>query len=356
MAKKIVEPSYERTGPVRYLLGILEWILRLFKRTGSVALAKMESDTAPRKSPVLGILSLLILLLFLCAFKSFYTVPLGSQALLFNFGRYIGSTDQGLHFKAPWTKVYKFDVQEIRRFEFGEKTEVTGRKYREDPDEQKMVTADSKILLISWVAQWRISDPYQYFVTCNSHSDNDFRLLAGLAEADFRKEVANMKYEEILTTGKVALSTNAKRRVTDTYKRLGVGLSVVDVLISEVKVPPTVQASYNEVETAKQAKTSAINEAEAYANKTIEEAKGRAQVALNNAEAYKVNKIADATVVATRLGSLNEMYRSNPELVRTNLWYENVQDILERINIVFIDGTNNNNIFLGEVPIVGGRQ
>jgi membrane protease subunit HflK len=300
---------------------------------------------------------LFILIAAFCALHSFYTVPLGSQALLFRFGRYLGTTDQGLHFKAPWMEVARFDVQEIRRFEFGEKTEVPGMRYVEDAAEQKMVTSDSKILLISWVAQWRISDPYQYFIANNVESENNnFRLISGLAEADFRKEVASMKYEDILTTGKVALSVNAKARITNTFKQLGVGITIVDVLISEVKVPPSVQASYNEVETAKQAKTSAINEAEAYANKTIEEAKGKAQVAMNNAEAYKVNKIADASAVSTRLASLNEMYVLNSELVRTNLWYENVQDILSRLNIVFIDGSSNANIFLGDVPIAARER
>jgi membrane protease subunit HflK len=294
--------------------------------------------------------------LALGALHSFYTVPLGSQAILFRFGHYLGSADQGLHFKAPWTEVVKFDVQEIRRFEFGEKTEAAGARYIEDTAEQKMVTLDSKILLISWVAQWRIQDPYQYFITNNISNEGDFRLIAGLAEADFRKEVANMKYEDILTTGKVALSANAKSRITNTFKQLGVGIAIVDVLISEVKVPPSVQSSYNDVETAKQAKASAINEAEAYANKTIEDAKGRAQVAMNNAEAYKVNKIADATAVSTRLMSLNEMYVKDPELVRTNLWYENIQDVLGRLNVVFIDGSNSNNIFLGDVPVAVGQK
>ncbi|MDR1138048.1 MAG: FtsH protease activity modulator HflK [Synergistaceae bacterium] len=298
-----------------------------------------------------------------CAINSFYTVPLGSQALLFRFGRYLGTEEQGLHFKAPWTEVVKFDVQEIRRFEFGEEAEILGERYYQNEDAQnvmvtsdKMVTSDSKILLISWVAQWRISDPYQYFVTNNVESANNYRLISGLAEADFRKEVASMRYEDILTTGKVTLSANAKARITNTYKQLGVGIAIVDVLISEVRVPPSVQASYNEVETAKQAKTSAINEAEAYANKTIEEAKGRAQVAINNAEAYKVNKIADATAVSARLESLNEMYIMNPELVRTNLWYENIEDVLRRLNITFVDGDTGSNIFLGEVPISSGQR
>ncbi|MDR1481341.1 MAG: FtsH protease activity modulator HflK [Synergistaceae bacterium] len=306
-----------------------------------------------RIGPRVLIVCAFIAIFFLCAVNSFYTVPLGSRALLFSFGRYLGVTEQGLHFKVPWAKVLRFDVQEIRRFEFGEKTELTGRLYLEDSAEQKMVTADSKILLISWVAQWRISDPYQFFVTNTINSENDFRLISGLAEADFRKEVANMKYEEVLTTGKIALSANSKSRISNTFKELGIGITIVDVLISDVKVPPSVQSSYNEVETAKQAKTSAINEAEAYANKAIEEAKGHAQVALNNAEAYKVNKVADATAMATRLDSLNAMYEINPELVRTNLWYENIHDILERIDITFIDGSNTNNIFLGDIPIAG---
>lgn len=320
-------------------------------------LAQALSERKPERTfnPKFLIVLIAAFLLLMTATDLFYTVPLGSQALLFRFGSYIGTTEQGLHFKLPWVRVLKFDVQEIRRFEFGEKTVVAGKKYRESINEQKMVTADSKILLISWVAQWRISDPYQYFVTNNITSEYDFRLIAGLAEADFRKEVANMNYEEILTTGKIALSTNSKQRITNTYKQLGVGITIVDVLISEVKVPPSVQSSYNDVETAKQAKTSAINEAEAYANKTIEDAKGRAQVAVNNAEAYKVNKIADAISITSRLNSLNAMYSSNPELVRTNLWYENIQDILARINIVFIDGTNTNNIFLGDVPILAGK-
>ena len=154
----------------------------------------------------------------------------------------------------------------------------------------------------------------------------------------------------------MALAVNAKTRIMNTFNQLGVGIAIVDVLISEVKVPPTVQASYNDVETAKQAKTSAINEAEAYANKTIEDAKGRAQVAMNNAEAYKVNKIADATAMSTRLTSLNEMYMNNPDLVRTNLWYENTQDVLSKLNIIFVDGSSSNNIFLGDVPIAVGKK
>jgi membrane protease subunit HflK len=313
-----------------------------------------DKPKRPQLSPVVIVVVLVLLAAAYLGSNSFYTVPLGSQALLFSFGKYIGTTDQGLHFKAPWTEVVRFDVQEVRRLEFGEKTEVPGHRYVQDESEQKMVTADSKILLISWVAQWRISDPYQYFVTNNIDVDRTFRLVTGLAEADFRKEVASMKYEDILTIGKVTLSANAKARITNTFRQLGVGITVVDVLISEVRVPPSVQASYNEVETAKQAKTSAINEAEAYANKTIEEAKGRAQVAMNNAEAYKVNKVADATAISTRLTSLNEMYVTNPGLVRTNLWYENIEGILSQLNIVFVDGSNNSNIFLGNVPIVTG--
>jgi membrane protease subunit HflK len=311
-----------------------------------------EKPKRAQFNPAIFLAVIIALVVGYCATNSFYTVPLGSRALLFRFGKYIETTDQGLHFKAPWTEVVRFDVQEIRRFEFGEKTEIAGQRYAQDESEQKMVTADSKILLISWVAQWRISDPYQYFVTNNVDVDRNFRLISGLAEADFRKEVASMKYEDILTIGKVALSTNAKTRITNTFRQLGVGITIVDVLISEVKVPPSVQASYNEVETAKQAKTSAINEAEAYANKAIEEARGTAQVVMNNSETYKVNKIADATAISTRLASLNEMYVTDPGLVRTNLWYENIEDILGRLNIVFVDGANNSNIFLGEVPII----
>jgi hypothetical protein len=60
--------------------------------------------------------------------------------------------------------------------------------------------------------------------------------------------------------------------------------------------------------------------------------------------------------MSTRLNSLNEMYVGNPELVLTNLWYENIQDIMGRLNLIFVDGTNSN-LFLGDVPIsVTGSQ
>ena len=106
----------------------------------------------PRFNPMYIVVIFAVVVLVYCALNSFYTVPLGSQALLFRFGKYLGTEEQGLHFKAPWTEVVRFDVQEIRRFEFGEKTETPGQIYLENADEQKMVTADSKILLISWVA------------------------------------------------------------------------------------------------------------------------------------------------------------------------------------------------------------
>jgi membrane protease subunit HflK len=307
---------------------------------------KYDAALTTAKHTGIAILIIIVIIAFL---RLFYIVPVGSEAILFSFGTHTEKVGEGLHFKAPWVRKIIYDIQEVHRFEFGETTLEVGKTGEIDQNIMKTVTADTKILLISWVLQWKIGDPYQYWLVNNRDEKITFNLLGGLAESEFRKTVANFKYEDILTGSKNELMIQAKQRIVTEYNKLGVGITVADVLISEVKVHPSVQPSYDEVESANQDKSAKINEAEKFANQLIETAKGNAQVAINEGKEYKVRKLTDSQVMASRLNALVAMNNENPKLVRTNLWHDSMRKILKNLDITIVD--DKTNIFINGIPV-----
>jgi len=109
----------------------------------------------------------------------FYTVQPDEVGVVQRFGKYVRSSQPGLHFKMPFgvETVQKVRVTHVFKEEFGFKTLRTGVRtsiqmngfrrragFTDDPflAESLMLTGDLNSAVVEWIVQYKINDPVKY--------------------------------------------------------------------------------------------------------------------------------------------------------------------------------------------------
>ena len=129
------------------------------------------------------------------AFSSFYTVQPEERAVVKRFGRVIGITDPGLHFKLPFglDEVQLVATERVLKQEFGFRTEDASPFERtrfadqDFPSESLMLTGDLNIIQVEWVVQYRIGDPILFLYGMREPTGT----LRDLSESVMRRVVGN---------------------------------------------------------------------------------------------------------------------------------------------------------------------
>jgi membrane protease subunit HflK len=139
----------------------------------------------------------------------------------------------------------------------------------------------------------------------------------------------------------VAIQETVRQRsqaLIDTYG-LGVVLSTVN--IEQVAAPPEAADAFRDVASARADAARIVNEAEGYSNDIIPRARGEAQQLLASAEGYKQRKTNEALGDASRFTQLAQEYSKNPEVTRSRVYLEAMEQILPRIQKTIVDEQGN---------------
>ncbi len=147
------------------------------------------------------------------------------------------------------------------------------------------------------------------------------------AEASMRDVVGSNEIGDILTTQKFEIQNDCQellQRILDSYNS---GIQVSSVKMQDVHPPDQVRDAFKDVASAREDKSTLINEARAYRNKIIPEARGRVATILNEAEAYKETKVRRARGEAARFDKLLAEYRKAERITRKRLYLEAMQDV-----------------------------
>jgi membrane protease subunit HflC len=109
------------------------------------------------------IIGVIIIILLVVVYSSFYTIPEGKQVVLLQFGRPVGKPIQeaGLRFKVPF----------IQKALFFEKRILTW-----DGDPNQIPTKDKKYIYVDTTARWRIADALKFLQTVATESGAASRL------------------------------------------------------------------------------------------------------------------------------------------------------------------------------------
>ena len=114
-----------------------------------------------------------------------------------------------------------------------------------------------------------------------------------------------------------------------------IGIQLVNITIQDSE-PPTVEVmeAFKAVETAKQGKETALNNANKYRNEQLPSAQARADGIIKDAEARKTERINEATAQVSRFNSMYQEYIKNPAVTRQRMFYEAMEDVLPDLKVI----------------------
>jgi membrane protease subunit HflK len=284
----------------------------------------------------IGVAAVLLLILLI---GTIYQIGAEEMGIILRFGKYVRTTDPGLHFKLPLgiEKLIKVPVQLQLKEEFGFRTAKAGiqsqfRVTEESLKEAMMLTGDLSVAIVEWIVQYKIRDPYKFLFKLRD-AKNTFRYMN---EAVVRKVVGDNSVDEVITIGRARLALQAKEELQKLCDLYEIGIEVNQLIFQDVNPPDPVKPSFNEVNESLQEKERKINEAWAEYNQVIPKSKGEAEQMIQEAEGYATERINNAEGDANRFNSIFREYSRAPVVTRKRLYLETLNDVLPKVKKKFI--------------------
>jgi len=279
-------------------------------------------------------------------FGSVYQIGPEEIGVILRFGKYVRTTDPGLHFKLPLgiEKLTKVPVQRQLKEEFGFRTTRPGirTEYSVTPDtvrESVMLTGDLNVGVVEWIVQYKIKDAYNYLFKIRD-ATSTFRYMN---EAVVRKIVGDNSVDEVITVGRARIALEAKEELQELCDLYEIGIEVNQLIFQDVNPPDPVKPAFNEVNESLQEKERKINEAWSEYNAEIPMATGVAEQTIRGAEGYATERINMAEGDANRFRAIYKEYSRAPLVTRKRLYLETINDILPKLakKIIFDEKLKN---------------
>jgi len=306
-----------------------------------------------------------LLLIFLSS--TWFTVQPEETGIVQLFGAVDRTVGPGLHFKFPdgIEKVRMVPTARVLKEEFGFGTAATGAggrtQYVADKkgfkDVSLMLTGDLNVIDVQWIVQYRIEDPVRYLFRVRESPQT----IRDISEAVMRRVVGNRLGSDVLTVGRVAVSTEVKEEMQKILSDYETGVRLVTVELQDVTPPDPVKPAFNEVNEARQDRERTINQAQERANREIPKARGEATRTITEAEGYAVERVNRANGEATRFRAVLAEYERAPEVTRRRLYLEAMGSILPEANALYIVDSDQKALLpwlrleSGQMPAAAGK-
>jgi len=279
----------------------------------------------------------IILLVAIIILSGFYVVQAENVGVILRFGKYTKTTEPGLHLKIPVIdKVYQVAVERQLKEEFGFRTLKAGinSQYSRGNfnNESVMLTGDLNVVVVEWIIQYRVEDPYKYLFRVR----NSRQTLRDMSEASMREIVGDRTLNEVLTVGRQEISQTVEIKLQQLCEQYETGIRIKQVVLQNVNPPDAVKASFNEVNQAQQDKEKLINQARSEYNKVIPKAKGEALQTIQKAEGYASERVNGSKGDVARFIAVLEEYEKAPEITRQRIYLETMSKVLPIMEKKFI--------------------
>ena len=267
---------------------------------------------------------IVIAVLLILVGESYYTIKEEEQAVVCTFGSPSAVTTPGLHFKIPFIQTVTKVNTTIQGFSIGYHS-------MGEEDDALMITSDYNFIFVDFYAEYRVTDPVKALYA----SENPELILKNIAQNCIRTTIGSYSVDSVLTTGKNEIQSNIKQLILDKLEEYDIGIQLVNITIQDA-TPPTaeVENAFKEVETAKQGKETALNNANKYRNEQIPNAEAEADRILQDAEAAKQERINEANGQVARFNSMYREYVKYPDVTKKRMFYEAMEDVLPDIKVI----------------------
>lgn len=287
-----------------------------------------------------------ILLIVIGAFllmQSHYVLENAEVAILERFGEKVGVVSKsGLNFKLPLIeKARIININEEYSIQYGyrpagDPTPKEAPKYTDVQEEEIVLTKGSFLVNIGAVIQYRITEPDAYIYNVDDQSGT----LRLAFESVLRRNMQNQDLDNAL----INKDSIAREVLPDLSRKIdsyGLGITILDVKLTDVLLEGSVQKAYEDVLIAKNEKEEFVSKAQKYRNEQLPGARAQAYDRIQKAQAYKAKTIAQAKGDVENFSQVYEKYKMAQDITKTRLYIETMEDVLMRVKdkiVVDIDG------------------
>ncbi|GAB2561226.1 protease modulator HflC [Dyella jejuensis] len=216
--------------------------------------------------------AIILVLLILLGFNSFYTVGEGQSVLVLQFGRILRTDHEpGLHAKVPLLQ---------------QALTLDDRVLSFDGAPQRYATSDKQSINVDFYVKWRVANAGDYYRATGGDELQAGQRLSPIVSNALRGAVDAHTLQQLVSGRQDDLLASALRQSSQETQKM-LGIAVADVRITSIEFPDDVKAAvYKRMQTERQQQAAAIR------------ADGKQQ-----AETIKVNADAQAQVIRTNAES-----------------------------------------------------
>jgi membrane protease subunit HflK len=298
--------------------------------------SRMPSISPRQFGGGVGVVLMLVAAIWLGS--SFYIVDASQRGLVLQFGRFKEVTEPGLRWRLPWPIQTNeiVNVTGVRTVEVG----YRGSDKNKVLKEALMLTDDENIVNVQFAVQYLLSDPKDYLFN-NRHPDD---AVMQAAETAIREVVGKSKMDFVLYEGRDQIAANTQKLIQDILDRYKTGILVRSVNMQSTQPPEQVQAAFDDAVKAGQDRERQKNEGQAYANDVIPRARGAASRLMEEATGYRQRIIVTAEGDASRFKQILTEYSKAPEVTRSRMYLETVQQVYANTSKVMLDAKGPGNL------------
>ncbi|MCC7494979.1 MAG: FtsH protease activity modulator HflK [Fimbriimonadaceae bacterium] len=197
-------------------------------------------------------------------------------------------------------------------------------------DGLSLLTADHNVIQVQAVVQYTIRDPRQWLYA----TEGADLVIRRAATSALLQEATATGVDQLLTTARVQTQERVKREVNAALRPFALGVDVAGVELQRVAPPTAVEPSFRSVNSAREEKNTAVNEADQYRGTIVPEASGTASRMVSEAEAFRSTRLAEASGEASRFNGVLREYRASGPLTGERLRLETVERALAKASRV----------------------
>jgi membrane protease subunit HflK len=266
------------------------------------------------------------------AATSIYRVQPDEQGVVLRFGRWIDTTQPGLHVHLPFPidSVLLPKVTQINQVQLGNPgapgDAASGR-------ERQMLTGDENIVEADCAVFWKIRDAGEFLFRVNAPET----AVKVAAEGALRDVISHTPIQAAMSDKRQQIADETKALLQSLLDSEHAGIEITQVQLLRVEPPLAVIDAFNDVQRARADQERSRNEAEAYANDILPRARGEAERIRQDAEAYKTQVVNLAQGDASAFLAVYDSYRSAKDVTAWRLYLDSVDEMLRKASKVILD-------------------
>lgn len=257
--------------------------------------------------------------------KGFYTIKEAERGVVLHFGEYSRTVEPGLGWLPP-------GIQKVKK--------VNIDKIREERISAIMLTGDINIIEVDIGIQYQVKKPKDYLFNLKAPEV----ALTQASESALRQVVGNSDVDPILTDGKAKIQAELQALLPEILASYNSGLQVRTITLESAKPPKEVNDAFEEVNRASQDAKRVEQEADAYRNRELPLAISRAEEIKQLANGYYSQILGKARGEVARFKQLLPQYEAAPEITRTRLYIDMMEEVFSKSSKVIIDVEGGNNM------------